>query len=209
MAFSLMWACRSCTEAVASTPVQSFLMGSSSVSVPRSIWPTMGMLPALTHGLSMRTMQPLLHGVTDSLVETFERTDSSLHGTDPDMWSSTTFPLVSSSTRELARSRLVMLSSPSMILPLQLRPARNYSLLKHPTSTCMSPSPKVASTTRCYHDFTRYSLTRSRALNGVEIFTNSSGSHHSLRKLNERISLIQEATRKNGGIYLYANQSGK
>jgi NAD+ synthase (glutamine-hydrolysing) len=45
-------------------------------------------------------------------------------------------------------------------------------------------------------------------LNGVEIFTNSSGSHHSLRKLNERIALIQEATRKNGGIYLYANQSG-
>ena len=47
-----------------------------------------------------------------------------------------------------------------------------------------------------------------RALNGVEIFTNSSGSHHSLRKLDERISLIQEATRKNGGVYLYANQSG-
>ncbi|KAM5348785.1 hypothetical protein ACJ41O_008608 [Fusarium nematophilum] len=49
---------------------------------------------------------------------------------------------------------------------------------------------------------------RALALNGVEIFTNSSGSHHSLRKLNERIALIQEATRKNGGIYLYANQSG-
>lgn len=52
-------------------------------------------------------------------------------------------------------------------------------------------------------------LTVLRALNGVEIFTNSSGSHHSLRKLNERIALIQEATRKNGGIYLYANQSGQ
>lgn len=46
------------------------------------------------------------------------------------------------------------------------------------------------------------------SLNGVEIMTNSSGSHHELRKLDTRISLIQEATRKSGGIYLYANQQG-
>jgi NAD+ synthase (glutamine-hydrolysing) len=45
-------------------------------------------------------------------------------------------------------------------------------------------------------------------LNGVEIVTNSSGSHHSLRKLDTRIKLIQEATRKSGGIYLYSNQQG-
>jgi len=45
-------------------------------------------------------------------------------------------------------------------------------------------------------------------LNGVEIFCNSSGSHHELRKLETRISLILEATRKNGGIYLYSNQRG-
>jgi predicted amidohydrolase len=43
-------------------------------------------------------------------------------------------------------------------------------------------------------------------LNGCEIFTNSSGSHHELRKLQTRISLIQEATRQSGGIYLYANR---
>lgn len=47
-----------------------------------------------------------------------------------------------------------------------------------------------------------------RGLNGVELFTNSSGSHHSLRKLDQRIALIQEATRKNGGVYLYSNQLG-
>ena len=45
-------------------------------------------------------------------------------------------------------------------------------------------------------------------LNGVEIFTNSSGSHHELRKLQTRINLIVEATRQAGGIYLYANQQG-
>lgn len=45
-------------------------------------------------------------------------------------------------------------------------------------------------------------------LNGVEIFTNSSGSHHELRKLHTRIELIVEATKKAGGIYLYSNQCG-
>ena len=45
-------------------------------------------------------------------------------------------------------------------------------------------------------------------LDGVEIFTNSSGSHHELRKLHTRIDLIKEATLKVGGIYLYANQQG-
>lgn len=46
------------------------------------------------------------------------------------------------------------------------------------------------------------------SLNGVEIITNSSASHHEMRKLDTRIRLIQEATRKGGGIYLYANQQG-
>jgi NAD+ synthase (glutamine-hydrolysing) len=45
-------------------------------------------------------------------------------------------------------------------------------------------------------------------LDGVEIFTNSSGSHHELRKLNTRVELIKEATLKLGGVYLYANQRG-
>ncbi|KAH8603085.1 glutamine-dependent NAD(+) synthetase [Bisporella sp. PMI_857] len=44
-------------------------------------------------------------------------------------------------------------------------------------------------------------------LNGVEIFTNSSGSHHELRKLRQRIDLIMHCTRA-GGIYMYANQRG-
>lgn len=45
-------------------------------------------------------------------------------------------------------------------------------------------------------------------LNGVEIFTNSSGSHHELRKLQTRTSLMVEATRQAGGVYLYSNQQG-
>ena len=45
-------------------------------------------------------------------------------------------------------------------------------------------------------------------LNGCEIFTNSSGSHHELRKLNNRHNLINTCTQFGGGIYLYANQQG-
>lgn len=46
------------------------------------------------------------------------------------------------------------------------------------------------------------------ALQGAEICGNGSGSHHELRKLNQRLELIVSATRKCGGVYLYANQRG-
>ena len=47
------------------------------------------------------------------------------------------------------------------------------------------------------------------ALAGCEIISNGSGSHHQLRKLDEqRLSLLKEATRRCGGVYLYANQRG-
>ncbi len=45
-------------------------------------------------------------------------------------------------------------------------------------------------------------------LDGIEIITNGSGSHHELRKLNKRIDLIRSASVKSGGVYLYANQQG-
>ncbi|ELK13223.1 glutamine-dependent NAD(+) synthetase isoform X1 [Pteropus alecto] len=45
-------------------------------------------------------------------------------------------------------------------------------------------------------------------LDGVEIFTNASGSHHVLRKAHARVDLVTMATSKNGGIYLLANQKG-
>lgn len=60
----------------------------------------------------------------------------------------------------------------------------------------------------CEELFTPQSPHISMSLDGVEIFTNSSGSHHELRKLHTRLQLITEATQKCGGIYLYANQRG-
>uniref|UniRef100_A0A061S1R4 Glutamine-dependent NAD(+) synthetase n=2 Tax=Tetraselmis sp. GSL018 TaxID=582737 RepID=A0A061S1R4_9CHLO len=46
------------------------------------------------------------------------------------------------------------------------------------------------------------------ALNGVEVIANGSGSHHQLRKLNQRLDLMKSGTAKAGGVYLYANQKG-
>ncbi|RGB23910.1 glutamine-dependent NAD synthetase with GAT domain-containing protein [Rhizophagus diaphanus] len=60
----------------------------------------------------------------------------------------------------------------------------------------------------CEELFTPNSPNISMGLDGVEIITNSSGSHHELRKLYRRVDLIKEATLKNGGVYLYANQQG-
>ncbi|XP_068177532.1 glutamine-dependent NAD(+) synthetase [Antennarius striatus] len=45
-------------------------------------------------------------------------------------------------------------------------------------------------------------------LDGVEIFTNSSASHHELRKAHLRVNLMTSATNKVGGIYLFSNQRG-
>jgi len=60
----------------------------------------------------------------------------------------------------------------------------------------------------CEEMFTPQSPHIALSLDGVELLTNSSGSHHELRKLNTRIELIKSATQKCGGIYLYANQRG-
>ncbi|KAK9767400.1 glutamine-dependent NAD(+) synthetase [Basidiobolus ranarum] len=60
----------------------------------------------------------------------------------------------------------------------------------------------------CEELFTPNSPHIPMGLDGIEIFTNSSGSHHELRKLHRRVDLIKEATLKSGGVYLYANQQG-
>eukprot|EP01112_Ceratiomyxa_fruticulosa_P017654 TRINITY_DN5544_c0_g2_i1.p1 TRINITY_DN5544_c0_g2~~TRINITY_DN5544_c0_g2_i1.p1 ORF type:complete len:705 (+),score=141.82 TRINITY_DN5544_c0_g2_i1:93-2207(+) len=60
----------------------------------------------------------------------------------------------------------------------------------------------------CEELFTPQSPHIALALDGVEIITNGSGSHHQLRKLNTRIDLMRDATNKSGGVYLYSNQQG-
>lgn len=58
----------------------------------------------------------------------------------------------------------------------------------------------------CEEMFTPKSPHIRMGLDGVEIFSNGSGSHHELRKLHTRTDLILSATSKGGGAYIYANQ---
>lgn len=60
----------------------------------------------------------------------------------------------------------------------------------------------------CEELFTPKSPHIDLALNGVEIITNGSGSHHQLRKLDKRVALIQGASGKSGGVYMYSNHQG-
>lgn len=45
-------------------------------------------------------------------------------------------------------------------------------------------------------------------LDGVEIVSNGSGSHHELRKLGSRLQLMKNASGRNGGVYMYSNLKG-
>ncbi|KAI7980175.1 Glutamine-dependent NAD(+) synthetase [Camellia lanceoleosa] len=45
-------------------------------------------------------------------------------------------------------------------------------------------------------------------LNGVEVFMNTSGSHHQLRKLDLRLRDFIGATHSRGGVYMYSNRQG-
>lgn len=60
----------------------------------------------------------------------------------------------------------------------------------------------------CEELFTPLNPSTFAGLNGCEIFLNSSASHAELRKLETRLNLIANSTRKLGGIYVYANATG-
>lgn len=60
----------------------------------------------------------------------------------------------------------------------------------------------------CEELFTPNSPHVSMGLDGVEIFANGSASHFQLGKLQSRIDLVNGATRRTGGVYLYSNLQG-
>ena len=66
----------------------------------------------------------------------------------------------------------------------------------------------VVGSETCEELFTPHSPHIPLALDGVEIISNGSGSHHQLRKLDKRLDLMRSASSKAGGVYLYANQRG-
>ncbi|KAG7571260.1 hypothetical protein FFLO_00772 [Filobasidium floriforme] len=92
-------------------------------------------------------------------------------------------------------------------LPRIIRDVTGQSLVPFGDGV-VSTDDTVIGVELCEELFTPASPHTLMGLDGVEIFTNSSASHHELRKLYTRVELIKEATLKLGGIYLYANQQG-
>ncbi|CAI7898906.1 unnamed protein product, partial [Closterium sp. NIES-53] len=76
----------------------------------------------------------------------------------------------------------------------------------YPPPSCLTPSTLASET--CEELFTPLAPHIRAALAGAEVVGNGSGSHHELRKLGTRVGLVQSATSKAGGVYLYANQKG-
>lgn len=60
----------------------------------------------------------------------------------------------------------------------------------------------------CQEMWNPYCRSIELGLEGVEIVTNGSASHHQLRKAHARVDLIKSATLKSGGIYVYSNLVG-
>lgn len=54
----------------------------------------------------------------------------------------------------------------------------------------------------CEELFTPDSPNIGLGLSGAEIIANGSGSHHSFRKLDQRLNLIQNAMARGGGVYM-------
>ncbi|KAL8691469.1 MAG: hypothetical protein Q9218_003313 [Villophora microphyllina] len=92
-------------------------------------------------------------------------------------------------------------------LPRRIQKIQGATHVTFGDAVISTPDTCLAAET-CEELFTPSAPHTPMGLDGVEIFTNSSGSHFTLRKLSLRLQLIQEATRKNGGIYIYSNQQG-
>ncbi len=92
-------------------------------------------------------------------------------------------------------------------VPSEIREITHHTTVPIGCAVIVTHETILASET-CEELFAPYSPHIDLAYNGVEIIANGSGSHHELRKLNTRLSLIRNATEKCGGVYLYANQQG-
>eukprot|EP00055_Hartaetosiga_balthica_P002764 m.5190 g.5190 ORF g.5190 m.5190 type:complete len:721 (-) comp2355_c0_seq1:136-2298(-) len=95
----------------------------------------------------------------------------------------------------------------NMKLPLVLRKATGQETVPFGDGIISSSDVCIGSEI-CEELWSPMSSHMNMGLDGVHIFTNGSGSHHELRKLNSRLDLILNATRRIGGIYMYANCQG-
>ena len=92
-------------------------------------------------------------------------------------------------------------------LPRPIRELTGDSVCKFGVGALQLADTSLGSET-CEELFTPNNPGIALGLGGVEILANGSGSCHTLGKLCRRVDLITEQTKKNGGVYLYANQQG-
>ena len=95
----------------------------------------------------------------------------------------------------------------SFFLPSSIRELTQRNTVPIGIAAIATRDTTIATET-CEELFTPSSPHIGFGLDGIEIIANGSGSHHQLRKLNQRVDLIRSATAKSGGVYLYANQQG-
>ncbi|CDK25271.1 unnamed protein product [Kuraishia capsulata CBS 1993] len=93
------------------------------------------------------------------------------------------------------------------VLPRMIQKITGQVTVDFGDAVCSTLDTVIGAET-CEELFTPQAPHVNMSLDGIEIFTNSSGSHHELRKLDVRMKMITEATRKCGGVYLYSNQKG-
>lgn len=74
--------------------------------------------------------------------------------------------------------------------------------------TAVSALDALVAAESCEELYTPDSPHVGQALAGVEIIGNGSGSHHQLRKLDNRLKYMVSATSTCGGVYVYSNQRG-
>ncbi len=95
----------------------------------------------------------------------------------------------------------------SHILDDELREATGQDRVPFGVGILQTQETKIAAEI-CEELWVSHSPHIDLTLCGVEIFSNGSGSHHQLRKLDARLQLIMSATAKCGGCYVFSNHKG-
>ena len=93
------------------------------------------------------------------------------------------------------------------VLPDEIQEITKQKSVKFGVGIIETSDATIASEV-CEELFTPESLNILLGLEGVDIISNGSGSHFQIGKQQRRHALIKEATKKNGGVYMYSNLLG-
>jgi predicted amidohydrolase/NH3-dependent NAD+ synthetase len=94
------------------------------------------------------------------------------------------------------------------VLPEEIQMITNQKSVKFGVGIIETADGRTIASEVCEELFTAESLNILLGLEGVEIISNGSGSHFQMGKQQRRHKLIEEASKKNGGVYMYSNLLG-